>query len=437
MFNHPFFQDKKNAWVVVVLGILAGLLTIWLALKALRPIARSACGYIMDSDDDKRLGREGRQVSVEASTVNLGTMSKRINTVGKLNANAIVTIKSEINGRIKEILFTEGREVSKGDPIIQFEDQDAQAELKQAEAEFARTEADFERLSKLHEQKIGSSKDYDKARADYKMSEAKVEAAKARLAKTVIQAPFDGTVGLINFSAGAFVQVNQELVTIVDSSPMRVEFKVPEKFANDVGVGQQAEVKIDAFKDQTFMAMVDAVDAKVESESHSIAIKASIPNENGLLKAGLFANISLIIGEKGDTLMVDEAAVDRDGEIEFVWTVEKGKAGRRRVLTGVRENGKIEIIAGIRPGQIVVTSGQIKLADGVRVKIVNPQEEAQGENNAPGEGETPKIEAPKTESAVAPKTETLSESNESLDAKPQDDQKPEDNSSPQNQEKAQ
>ena len=80
------------------------------------------------------------------------------------------------------------------------------------------------------------------------------------------------------------------MVTIVDSTPIKVEFKVPEKNIHDIGVGQTVEVRIDAFKDQIFRGIVDAVDAQVQSESHSISIKAAISNEDGLLRPGCFAN---------------------------------------------------------------------------------------------------------------------------------------------------
>jgi membrane fusion protein (multidrug efflux system) len=215
-----------------------------------------------------------------------------------------------------------------------------------------------------------------------------LDAAKARFEKTAILAPFTGNIGLINVSVGAYVQAGQELVTIVDSTPMKVEFKIPEKHVHDVGVGQTIEVRIDAFKDRVFTGVVEAVDSKVESESHSISIRGSIPNDSGILKAGLFANISLIIGEQGETIMIDESAVDREGEIEFVWVVEKGKAGRRRIMTGTRENGKIEVIGGLQPGQIVVTVGQIKLGDGVRVKITNMEDPATAKEKTDSKKET-------------------------------------------------
>jgi membrane fusion protein (multidrug efflux system) len=117
--------------------------------------------------------------------------------------------------------------------------------------------------------------------------------------------------------------------------------------------------------------MIEAVDAKVEQESHSVQVKGVIPNPDNLLRDGLFANVSLIVGEKGNTMTVDESSIERIGEIEFVWVVERGRAEKRRVLTGSRENGHVAIVAGLQPGQIVVTSGQIKLSDGAKVKISN------------------------------------------------------------------
>ncbi|MBY0281816.1 MAG: efflux RND transporter periplasmic adaptor subunit, partial [Alphaproteobacteria bacterium] len=374
MFLKNYFKENRNIGLMIILGVVAGLLAMWLALKALKPVVRSVCTYVLESDEEKSPHKQGRVATIEAATVEMGVMTKRIATVGKMRANASVTLRAEMNGRIKELSFTEGTTVKEGDPIIKFEDADAQAELKQAEAEVMLRKADFERSSKLFDQKIGSTKDFDKAKAELAMAEGRQDAARAKLDKTIIHAPFSGTIGLIDVSVGAYVQAAQDLVTIVDSTPIKVEFKVPEKHVHDIGVGQSVEVRIDAFKDQVFHGAVEAVDAQVEAESHSIALKASIPNENGLLRPGLFTNVSLIIGEQGETILVDEAAVDREGEIEFVWIVEKGKARRNRVLTGSRENGKIEIIAGIRTGQIIVTAGQLKLGDGVKVKITNMPE---------------------------------------------------------------
>lgn len=408
---------RENKWVMIALGVAAGCAGMWVIVKVTQPAIRAACVRLLEDAEEKAMSREGRQVSIEAITVKMGNISKRISAVGKLRANASVTIRAEMHGKIKSIDFIEGASVKKGDSLIRFEDADAQAEYKQAEAELVLRKADFERISKLHDQKIESVKKMDESRAALGMAEGKFEAAKSRLDKTIIQAPFNGTMGLIDVSVGAYVQSAQDLVTIVDSTPVKVDFKVPEKNLHDIGVGQTAEIRMDAFKDQVFNATVEAVDARVQEESHSIPVRASINNENGLLRPGLFANVSLIIGEKGDTILIPESAVDREGEIEFIWVVEKGKAMRRRVLTGTRENGQIEIVANLREGQVVVTAGQLKLSDGVRVKISNMQ---------PAEPENPQ-----TPSTNAVKSEETAKKVALSEMKPEDKNKGnESNSSP-------
>jgi len=319
--------------------------------------------------------RADRSVNVEAVPAGVGTMTKRVTAVGKTKASESVVIKSEIHARLKEILFTEGGMVTKDQEIILFEDADMQAELQDAQAQLALAQANFDRTSKLHEQKFGSAKEFDKDKGQLDVATARVAIAKAKLEKTIIKAPFSGHIGLINISVGAFVQSNTDLVTLVQTNPMKIDFKVAEKFVHDVGVGQSAEITIDAFKGRVFLATVEAVDSNVDSDSHSLALRATTNNDNNELMAGLFANVSLIIGERGNTIMVDEAAILREGATEFVWVVQKGKARRKLVTTGVHEKNMREVVTGISEGEIVVISGHTRLQDGVRVKVVNDKDE--------------------------------------------------------------
>jgi membrane fusion protein (multidrug efflux system) len=357
--------------VLSILAVVIGFLSLWfIGLKLGKPVMRSICIAAMSGDKQAGLNERPARV-VEAQTVNIGSVSKRLNTVGNMRANAMVIVKSEISGKIAELLFTEGGTVKKGDLIIRFEDAEYKGAVLQAEGELENATSNFERISKLHEKNVESNKKLDEAKASLKMAEGKLQQAKARLEQANIKAPFDGTIGIMNINAGAFVQAATELVTLVDNSSVKVSFKVPEKNIHDVGVGQIVEVKVSAFKNQVFTGTIEAVDAKIEKESHSVEVKGVIPNPDSLLRDGLFANVSLIIGEKGNTMTVDESSVERQGEVEFVWIIERGRAERKRVLTGTRENGQVEIVAGLQPGQIVVTSGQLKLSDGAKVRISN------------------------------------------------------------------
>lgn len=370
-FSKKVKNLTTNQLIISFLILIIVFLVFWfVGLRVGKPVLRSVCVAALSNDNQVGLPEQKPRV-IEAQTVSFGTMSKRINTVGHLRAKEVVVIKAELSARIAEILFTEGGVVKKGDLIIRFEDEDLKAAVQQAEGEHEVAKADFERVNSLFNKNIESTKKLDESKGRLKIAEGRLTASKANLEKANIKAPFDGTIGIINVSSGAFVQGATELVTIVDNTAVKVIFKIPEKNIHDVGVGQVAEIKVGALKKQIFNGTVEAVDARIDMESHSLQVKASIPNPDGLLREGLFADVSLIVGEKGNAISVDESAVDRLGEREFVWVVARGRADRRPVLTGTRENGKVEIVAGLQPNEIVVTSGQLKLSDGVKVKISN------------------------------------------------------------------
>jgi membrane fusion protein (multidrug efflux system) len=351
-------------------GVLIGALVIGFGFKMATPIVKKVCQSILENPD--KTAREARVVSVEAVVLKPGTISRRITTVGKLHANESVTLRAEMPGRIKEIAFKEGTMVKKGDVLIRFEDEEFQAELEKAEADVEYRQVRFGRFESLQTKGLGRGTEYDQERGLLNIAKAQVDVAKAKLAKATIHAPFDGKIGLMqDVSVGAIVDGQKELVTLVDFDPMKIDFKVAEKFIHDIGVGQTAKVNIDSIPDQDFQATVEAIDSRVDPQTHSIAVRAVIPNEDGKLQAGLFASIGVIVGVKNDALILPEAALGREGDIEYVWVVTNGKTGRKRVLTGTKENGQVEIIAGLRAGEIIVTSGQLKLGEGTAVKISN------------------------------------------------------------------
>jgi membrane fusion protein (multidrug efflux system) len=416
-FRDELSLTTRRKIVFFGLGLGVGILLICVIFQALGGTLTALRERLCATDVAN--ARAERLVNVEALPVKVGTMTKRITAVGKTKANEYVTIKNEIHARLKEVLFTEGGTVTKDQEIIRFEDADVNAELQAAEAELALTQANFDRTSKLHEQKFGSAKEYDKAKGDLDSAKARIAVAKAKLEKTVIKAPFTGHIGIIkeDVSVGAFVQIGTELVTLVQTNPMKIDFKVPEKFVHDVGVGQSAEIRIDAFKDRVFLSSIEAVDSKVDSDSHSLALRATTANDNNELMAGLFANVSLIIGERGNTVMVDESAIMREGTIEFVWVIEKGKARQKAVKTGVREKNMVEIVAGVGQGEIVVTTGQTRLQNGIKVKVVNDKEEMERERLAKEKAEKEKADKAKTENEEKEKIDKAKAEEKKVDEK--------------------
>ncbi|MDR1208102.1 MAG: efflux RND transporter periplasmic adaptor subunit [Holosporales bacterium] len=355
--------------VALILSLVGG--ATYALVRISKPLLISFATWLLRSQPREEDDYYSREVTVEAERVLSATMPKHIDTIGELKANASVILHSEVSGCIKEIHFIEGSNVKKGELLIKLDDDIHQAEFRAHKSQYEAAKAEFERQEKIRSSGAGSIRDYDKAHAEMNAGKAKMESSEAQLRRTEIRAPFEGVIGIIDICEGAFVQPNQELVTVVDQTPIKVKFGVPGKFVNDVGVGQSVELRVDAHKDRVFRGTVEAVDSYVDSSTNCVALRASIPNEDGALKAGLFASVSLIIGLQGETITIDESAVERMGEQEYVWVVDRGKARRVPILTGSRERGRIEVIAGLKDKQVVVTSGQRGLSDGRYVKVVN------------------------------------------------------------------
>lgn len=378
MMNLPDLINKLSKDKIVLGGGIAiiGALGLWAVWKITHPytdpVVKNICrSYLgLDSSNNPMGGRE--VTKIEAGRVEKGIMSKRINTVGILRANHEVMLRSEISGRIKQLLFKEGEAVKERDLLIQFEDNDLKAELEDAKADLLFREGDYQRSTKLRDQKLvsQSSKIFDESKANYDRAKARVDKAEAQVEKARILAPFSGHIGLVKIDSGEYVQPNAELVKLVDYSPIKVNFKVPEKYFHDLGVGQLAEVRLDGFANEIFIATIDAIEPSIDASSHSVAVTASIPNENERLRSGLYANISVIIGETS-TLMVPESALNREGNVEYVLVVQNGKARFGRVLTGTRENGKVEIVSGLMEGTFVITAAPPHITHGASVEITN------------------------------------------------------------------
>jgi membrane fusion protein (multidrug efflux system) len=370
--------------IIIVLGI--GI-SVWVFSRLARPVLLSWARYILDSEKSSE-DYVAREIPVEAERTCYETMPKHINTIGELKANASVMLHSEINGRIQRIAFREGSTVAKGDLLIKLDDDHFQAELRGHQAQYQAAKAEFERFQKMVKAGTGSRKEYEKALADMNVARSRIELSLAQIRKTEILAPFEGVIGLIDVGEGAFVRTEQELVMLVDQTPIKVKFGIPGKFVNDVGVDQAVELKVAACGERVFIGHVEAVDSHVDTATNCVSVRASVPNEDGVLKAGLFASVSLVVGEEGEVITVDESALERMGEDEYVWVVVRGRARKVKVLTGVREKGRVSVVSGVKPGQIVVTAGQMRLTEGCLVKLTNLTLDETGEQISSKKSET-------------------------------------------------
>lgn len=362
-------------------------------------------------------GPEGDITTVEVEKVRKGSIVKRVNLVGSLDADNEVMIHPEITGKISKVNFTEGAYVKAGDVLVEIEDVSYRAKLKDAEARYQLAQLELERQTSLAAQNAGALKNKQKAQADFLQAEAAVEVAKLELEHCTIKAPFAGYIGLKTFSVGALVDQRTELLTIVDVDPITVDFRVPATYLRSISKGQEVKVTIDSYPDQLFKATVGALDPKVDVNANSVLVRGFIPNPDGKLKPGLFARVNMVVGSKDSALLLPESSVSTSGETSYVWQVvdAKDKTGRelkisikRPVVTGLSEAGIIEISRGLNEGDDVVTVGTSKVREQGPVRIVEDAEadeafDAELKDAAEGRDRSDKTE-PKADEADAEKS---------------------------------
>ena len=310
------------------------------------------------------------QIPVETAEVTVGPIQRRLTAVGSLRSNESVVIRPEIAGRIAAFKFDEGEPVTKGQPLVMLDDSVWRAEVEQAQAALGLAQANYDRAVDLLKRKAGTTKARDEAVAELRADQAALELAKARLDKTVIRAPFDGVVGLRKASVGDFVDVGKEIVNVEQIDPLKVDFRVAEVYVGAVKPGQKLDVGVDAFAGDKFTGQVYAIDPLIDESGRSILLRARLPNPDRRLRPGLFARVSLVLNERESAIQVPEQALVPQGQDQFVFKVTDGKAAFTKVEVGIRREGMAEITAGLAPGDVVVTAGQLKIRDGVPVKPV-------------------------------------------------------------------
>jgi membrane fusion protein (multidrug efflux system) len=339
---------------------------------------------------------------VEAVTLKPRKLDAGLQTVGSLRADESVVVRPEVAGRIVRINFTEGGSVRAGQPLFVLDGSVQQATLNEAVANLENSRNAAGRTRQLLNEKLIAQADHDRAQAAFGVDQARVASARTAMSKMTLSAPFSGRIGLRSVSVGDFVSVGQDLVTLVRLDPIEVDFSVPESALSQLRDGQKIQVTVDAFPGETFSGQVQAIDPVIDANSRSAKLRAQIPNPDDRLRPGQFAQLQLDTGRgQAQALMVPEQALMQTGDTRFVYTVVDGKAKRVEVTTGARVPGEVQVLSGLKAGDVVITAGQGKpmMHEGAAVQPLPPAGAAAGNDPAPA----PKASKPATGKAAAEK----------------------------------
>jgi membrane fusion protein (multidrug efflux system) len=292
-----------------------------------------------------------------------------IEALGTARAMDAVEITSRVTNVVVAIEFDDGQSVKTGEVLVRLDDDEAGADLSLAEAALAESRSQYRRSKELFESRTVSESQMVELEARLRADEARVQAARARLDRTVIKAPFSGHVGLRRVSVGSLVTPGTVVTTLDDDSTVRLDVAVPERYLSLVSTGMRVDAHAAAYPDAVFTGTVTALDSRVDTVTRTMTVRATVPNPEGLIRSGMFVSVRLVGDARRVTLIPEESLVP-EGEHQYVYVVEDGRAAKREVVLGQRRPGEVEILAGVSTGDLVVIEGTQKIADGVRVDVV-------------------------------------------------------------------
>jgi membrane fusion protein, multidrug efflux system len=312
----------------------------------------------------------GTQVSVV--TVQTRTFIDTIEVLGVAKGRQSVTLTAAATQLVERVRFSDGQSVARGAVLVELKDTEQDAGLDQAKARLVQAEAAYNRYLQLGERGFASKAAIDQYRAAFRSAEADVAAAQARRNDRLIRAPFAGVVGLSDVAPGALVNPGAPIVTLDDVSSMRVDFQVPERYLDQIREGQAILATVDAYPGQTINGRIARLDSRVDERTRAITARAIFPNPKRLLKPGMLVRVGISRGTR-QSPSAPESALSVQGNSAFVFALrkmgERTVAEQRPVVTGVRQQGFVEILDGVRPGDQIIADGLNKVQPGQPVRI--------------------------------------------------------------------
>ena len=293
-----------------------------------------------------------------------------------------VELSSEVSGLVVQVLFHSGQAVKAGDPLVQLNADAELAQFKAAEASAELAEIVYQRDKAQFQVQAVSQAQLDADTADLKLKKAQAMLQKATLEKKTIKAPFAGKLGITAVVPGQFLNPGDKVVTLQTLNPIYADFFQPQQKVALLKTGQAVSLKLDAYPGQVFSGRITTLNPKVETASRNLQIQSTFDNAKLQLLPGMFANVSVDLGQAQQLLTLPQTAVTYNpygSTVFIVKEADKENADGKKpkvaqqifVVTGETRGDQITILKGLKEGQEVVTSGQLKLKNGTPVRIDN------------------------------------------------------------------
>ena len=307
----------------------------------------------------------------------------QVAAIGTLTAVNGIEMAPQVGGVVKELSFDSGDLVKKGQKLLQLDTNTEEADLKNFKVQLENAQTELDRRQKVFDKGFAAKADLDTARMLRDRLQADIERTQALIAQKSIYAPWDGRLGLRDVAVGKYVAAGQTLIWLQSVDPIFADFTVTESDFGRIKVGQKVNAKFSAYPDDSFNGEVATTDARVSASSRMITVRAKIANADGRLVPGMYADVTVTVGEAQPGGRIPQTAVTYSLYGDSVFAVVKAKnpdpnakepgleIERRFVKLGMTRGGRVNVVDGVKPGDQVVIAGQNKIDQGSKVRIDN------------------------------------------------------------------
>jgi membrane fusion protein, multidrug efflux system len=328
--------------------------------------------------------------TVTTTVVGFTLWQPQLAAVGSVRAVHGVYITTEIAGLVRSINFRNGDDAHAGETLVQLNADSDVATLRslEASADLAQTVYNRDKVQ-LDAQAISQAQ-LDADAADLRNKRAQAASQAATVAKKSLRAPFDGRLGITTVNPGQYLNTGDKVVSLESLDPVYVDFRLPQQQLPQVKEGVPVEVQIDAFPQQSFTGKVTALDPAIDTGSRNFQAEATIANPDHKLMPGMFAKVAVDSGDQQRYLTLPQTAITYNPYGSTVFLVQKGKDGKpiaqqTFVTTGATRGDQVAILKGVKEGDEVVTTGQLKLKNGTSLVISTAAQPLDSPNPTPQE----------------------------------------------------
>ncbi|CAG2533674.1 efflux RND transporter periplasmic adaptor subunit [Maribacter dokdonensis] len=298
-----------------------------------------------------------------------------ISLSGTIEANEQIEIRSEISGVVESINFEEGSKVVEGQVLFTVNDVELQAQLSKVQTAQKLASENERRAKLLLEKQAISQEEYEIASADFQSASAESQLIQAQLSKTIVRAPFSGTIGLRSISKGTYVTPLTPIAKLVNTSKLKITFSIPEKYASQVEIGTNLTFTT-SDANISHEATVYAIEPEVEIATRTLKMRAIAENSDGKIYPGTYANVLLPLESVDNALLVPSESLIPVQNGKRIFISEKGRAKEIDVEIGTRTGNEVRVLTGLKAGDTILTYGVMALKNGTPVEIDFNQPEA-------------------------------------------------------------